>query len=206
MRGGSFFLVLLLNAVFTFPALAAPDKCFPWGTDDSYADVLSVPVVLLNNNLDVSTRYVEAFISKASFPVRWGRNLVEIDQQDVELKKEEFYRVQLELLSSKNPKVSAEAKKNIESFDLNRDGMVSANEVKSYQRSNASYHSQWTHMADYLALDPNQDGRITIEELAIMARKAFHTVDANQDCYLSNDELDVARQVLVEKEKTEKSK
>lgn len=166
------------------------------GADDSYVNLASIPEALIQNNLDTSTRYEEALIAKTLFALHWGRTLFAIDQDDVDAAKKVFVDAQSKMQTNEIPSIAVIAKKITQEVDKNNDGIITAEEIKAYSPGKTDGVSKWTKMADYLALDPDKDGKLTLEDLTILARKAFHTVDSDSDCFLANNELEAARFTL----------
>ncbi|WP_447970519.1 hypothetical protein [Nitrospira sp. M1] len=81
--------------------------------------------------------------------------------------------------------------KKISELDLDKNGVLSYKEMNSLapnmiKRATKKFSTLYKK---YLLLDPNQDGRFTAEELELLARKAFATVDKDRDSFISSDEF-----------------
>lgn len=84
---------------------------------------------------------------------------------------------------------------NLMVIDSNKDDIVTKQEMldsadKTLNNPNAHHN---TDLEDLLALDPNQDGALSVDELKIIALKSFRTIDSNHDGILSKDEQDSVR-------------
>jgi len=72
-------------------------------------------------------------------------------------------------------------------YDTNKDGVVEYLEMRTLFLINYP-NNQFEQMEDIVALDPNDDGKITVKELKKIAVSSFNVVDTNNDGILSNDE------------------
>lgn len=82
--------------------------------------------------------------------------------------------------------------------DGNGDGTVTLNEALAAPLPDQQRNRRTGRAESLLALDPDSDGRLTMEELKRLAQQAFRAADYDQDGTLSNNELKLvasARQV-----------
>lgn len=92
-----------------------------------------------------------------------------------------------------------EASKWIARYDEDKDGVISLKEMStSADIDRIPRQTDIRRMEALLALDPNNDGKLTTEELEALARKAFATVDRDGDGVLSRDEAQEARYAMEE--------
>lgn len=91
-----------------------------------------------------------------------------------------------------------DVKKYQEDKDINKDGIITLKEIMNnwqprdyFDKKNLTGRNIPYRLSELLALDPNNDGKLEAIELEIIARKAFNTVDANNDGILSKDEYDI---------------
>ncbi len=83
-------------------------------------------------------------------------------------------------------------------YDSNNDGILSYQEMSSEndphkgreQRNNDSV------IENILALDPNKDGRVTAEEITVLARNAYNIVDTNKNGMISEFEQNAYQEAL----------
>ena len=91
------------------------------------------------------------------------------------------------MISREEAKANPRLAKHFDDIDTNRDGQLSADEMKAFHAQRAAEH--------FKKLDTNGDGLISKAEAATAPRLAEHfdQLDANKDGQLSKDELVAAR-------------
>jgi hypothetical protein len=102
-----------------------------------------------------------------------------------------------------------EVQKSLTDYDVNKDGIITFDEINEQLPKNAKIRweqSDWRRrmIPDLVALSPGHDGRITAAELEALARKAFRTVDKDNNGLISPDELKVAKVAMASEDKTQK--
>jgi len=75
-------------------------------------------------------------------------------------------------------------------LDTDQDGIVSADEMRILNAGKRESTMKWNahKYEEYLSLDPNDDGVLTIEELEALARKTFFMIDKDQDGIITDEE------------------
>lgn len=79
-------------------------------------------------------------------------------------------------------------------YDLDNDGKISYKEMGTLSQAKskkALERSRVTKMHDFLRLDPNDSGTINVVELAILANKAFATIDKDMNTIISDKEYEI---------------
>lgn len=72
--------------------------------------------------------------------------------------------------------------------DIDGDGILTMEEMSMSPAEYDSHLNSYTDLEKILALDPDKNGKISVDELEKLAIKAFHTVDADGDGILSQGE------------------
>lgn len=76
-------------------------------------------------------------------------------------------------------------------YDADKDGIISLNEMSALSGfEKTRRESSALIMKTLLALDPDHDGKLTLEEAASLARKAFSTADSDHDRKISDEEFE----------------
>lgn len=93
--------------------------------------------------------------------------------------------VEAHMATNANPHTLASSIKNIMKHDINGDGKIDYDEMRTLlsTRTPPSLNLQ-----DLLALDPDKDGKLTVEELKTLAIAAFNALDTDKDGVLSKEE------------------
>jgi hypothetical protein len=83
-------------------------------------------------------------------------------------------------------------------YDADKDGIITMKEAaeqgKAKKRSRFSSRNK-SQLAQLLALDPDKDGKLTVDELKLLAKKSFSTADADGDGILSTKEMQKIREL-----------
>jgi len=83
-------------------------------------------------------------------------------------------------------------------LDANKDGVLDYAEMSSLKTLPlGTDHQQQSRVELMLAVDPDGDGALTLDELEAAARSAFSLVDTNHDADLSADEMKAVSQIDV---------
>lgn len=74
-------------------------------------------------------------------------------------------------------------------YDTDNDGVITSREAGTPPENDEdARHRGFANSRDLLSLDPNRDGQLTGQEVEMLARKAFRTVDKDRDGTISRDE------------------
>lgn len=96
----------------------------------------------------------------------------------------------------KNPKAFlADSLESLMQHDLNSDGQITAEEMKAYRTPGmtARLDDQKDDLKLWLTLDPNNDGTLSVDEIALYTEYAFTVVDLDRDGKLSDDEKNLLK-------------
>ena len=92
-----------------------------------------------------------------------------------------------------NPDLSDHLEKQISGFmkaDIDGNGIISLSEMSTLDEKNSTRRTRrLDEFEDLLKLDPNKDGKLTVQELEKIARETFDKIDINKDGIASVDEL-----------------
>jgi Ca2+-binding EF-hand superfamily protein len=93
--------------------------------------------------------------------------------------------------------------------DLDKDDVLTREEIvkfadqelKELSKKYKKYNRQGNQLEDILDLDPNNDKKLTVDELKSLAIKAFRTVDSDGNGILSEDEKKIVQEINNERQK-----
>ncbi len=112
--------------------------------------------------------------------------------RDGQVTSEEVRRVYLQEREERGENAQGcedEANRFIKTYDVDGDGIISLAEMSALPANQRENYQQNGNIEALLELDPNHDGKLTVEELEILARNAFATIDTDGNGVASPDEL-----------------
>ncbi|TAL40177.1 MAG: hypothetical protein EPN97_00685 [Alphaproteobacteria bacterium] len=98
-----------------------------------------------------------------------------------------------EYLRDRDSQVTRQADR-VMKLDTNNDGFVTLAEMAVLTPRETSYRGERS-FDDLLLLDPNGDGKLTAAELEGLARKAYATIDTNDDGIITAEEAKVLQEI-----------
>lgn len=105
-----------------------------------------------------------------------------------------------------NQKYRDRAIKNVMQADLDEDDVLTREEIVKFadqelEKKAARYNRRENQTENVLALDPNNDNKLTIDELKGLTIKAYRTIDSDGDGVLSEGERKIIQEINMERQK-----